>query len=327
MTFANPQMFWLLLALPLLVYLHFWRETRRVTDFRFPSLAHLAGGGRTLRARLRHVPFILRMAGLALLITVLARPQAFDREVKRDVEGIDIVLCLDTSTSMAAEDLKPNRLEAAKVVAGDFVRGRMSDRIGIVPFAAQSFTQCPLTTDYAVVTSLLSDLRMGMVEDGTAIGMALATALNRLRESAARSKVVILLTDGQNNRGELDPVTAAQAAQALDIRIYTIGVGTRGMAPYPVETVFGKRYQNVPVSIDEDMLREIARLTSGRYFRATDERSLRDIYREIDQLERTRINVEEYRHVTELFRPWLWAALLLFGLEVILSLSAFRKLP
>jgi Ca-activated chloride channel homolog len=327
MSFAHPYMFWLALVLPLMIYLHFWREDKRQSDFRFPSSAHLKGLNNSWRIRLRHVPFILRLFATALLIVVLARPQTHDREVKRSVEGIDIVLCLDTSTSMAAEDLKPNRIDAAKTVAAEFVKGRMSDRIAIVPFAAQSFTQCPLTTDYSVVVSLLGDIRMGMVEDGTAIGMALATSLNRLRESEAKSKVIILLTDGQNNRGELDPVTAAHAAQALGIRVYTIGVGTRGFAPYPVDTPFGKRYQNVQVDIDEDMLKEIAKLTGGKYFRATNERALRDIYHEIDNLERTKVDVEEYRRVYEMFQPWLWVGVLCLMLEAALSLTAFRKLP
>jgi Ca-activated chloride channel homolog len=326
-TFARPEMFWLALILPVVVYFHFWRENQRKSDFRFPTITHLKDMRKTWRVWMRHLPFVLRAIGIALLIVVLARPQVFDKETKRNVEGIDIILCLDTSTSMEAEDLKPNRIEAAKNVAIEFVKGRLSDRIGIVPFAAQSFTQCPLTTDYSVVVSLLGDLRCRMVEDGTAIGMALATALNRLRESEAKSKVVILLTDGQNNRGELDPVTAAHAAQALGIRVYTVGVGTRGYAPYPVMTPFGKQYQNVEVNIDEDMLKEIASLTGGKYFRATNEKALHDIYREIDQLERTKVNVEEYRRVAEVFHPWLWAALLLLTLEAVLSITAFRKLP
>lgn len=327
MTFANPQMFWLMLVLPLMIYVHFWRENQRLSDFRYPTVARAKEIGRTWRIRLRHLPFFLRLIAVALLIVVLARPQQFDREVKRSVEGIDIILCMDTSTSMAAEDLKPNRIEAAKAVAVGFVEGRLSDRIGIVPFAAQSFTQCPLTTDYSVVVSLLEELHMGMVEDGTAIGMALATALNRLRESEAKSKVVILLTDGQNNRGEIDPLTAAQAAQALGIRVYTVGVGTRGEAPYPVETVFGKRYQNVPVNIDEEMLEEIARLSGGKYFRATNNRALKEIYSEIDRLERTRVSVEEYRRVAELFWPWLLAAILFLVLDALFGATIVRKVP
>ncbi len=327
MKFAHPEFFWLLLVVPLMVYFHFWRESQRTSDFRFPAVQHLQGLDRTWRVRFRHLPFILRALAVGLLVVVLARPQKFDAETKRKVEGIDIILCMDMSTSMAAEDLKPNRVEAAKQVAQDFVRGRTTDRIGIVPFQAVSWTQCPLTTDYSVVLSLLGDLKMGMVEDGTAIGMALATAINRLRESEAKSKVIILLTDGQNNRGEIDPETAGQMAQALGIRVYTIGVGTRGFAPYPIETVFGKRYQNVPVTIDEDMLKEIAKTTGGKYFRATDEKVLRQVYQEIDRLERTQINVEEYRRVAEAFSPFLLGALVFLFFEMALSLTGLRKLP
>lgn len=327
MTFAHPEAFYLLLLLPLLVYLHFWREHKRATDFRFPTSVLLAGVKRSWRVWTRHIPFLLRMLALGLLVVVLARPQVFDKEISKKVEGIDIVLCLDTSTSMLAEDLKPNRVEAAKKVAEDFVLGRESDRIGIVPFAAESWTQCPLTTDYEIVSSLVREIKTGMVEDGTAIGTALATSLNRLRESQAKSKVIILLTDGQNNRGEIDPVTAAQAAEALGVKIYTVGVGSQGYAPYPVETVFGKRYQQVPVNIDEDMMKQIATQTGGQYFRATDEKKLARIYDEIDRLEKTEVNVEEYRRVAEVFHPWLWAALACISLEFLLSIWGLRKLP
>lgn len=327
MTFANPAYFWLLLLVPVFIVSYIWRKNKRESDFRYPDLRLLQGTKRSLRIRLRHLSFVLRIAAMILLIVTLARPQVFDREEQKKTEGIDIILCLDTSTSMAAEDLKPNRLEAAKIVARDFVQGRQTDRIGLVPFAAQSFTQCPLTTDYPVLLSLLGDVEMGMVEDGTAIGMAMGTAINRLRESMAKSKVIILLTDGQNNRGELDPVTAAQAAAALDIKIYTIGVGTRGHAPYPVKTILGTRYQQIPVDIDEDMLREIADVTGTRYFRATNEKKLREIYQQIGKLERSKIDVIEYRHVAELFSPWLGFALLCLLLEMVLISTQFRKLP
>jgi Ca-activated chloride channel family protein len=327
MSFAFPTYFLLLLCLPIFVYSYFWREKRRLSDFRYPDLRLLQGMKRSWRIRLRHLPFVFRMTGMILLTVALARPQAHDREEKKTTEGIDIILCLDTSTSMAAEDLKPNRIEAAKIVAKEFVEGRQTDRIGLVPFAAQSFTQCPLTTDYPVLLSLLGDLHMRMVEDGTAIGMAMGTAINRLRESKAKSKVVILLTDGQNNRGELDPVTAGHAAAALGIKVYTIGVGTRGLAPYPIETVFGIQYQKIPVDIDEDMLRDIAQTTGARYYRATDEKKLRDIYHQIDQLERSKVEVVEYRHVAELFSPWLASALLCLLLEMVFASTRFRKLP
>ncbi len=327
MKFANPEFFWLFLLIPLLTYVYLFREQYLRTDIRFPTLSHIQGMSRTLRVRSRHTPFVLRIAGMSLLIVALARPQAFDTESKRSIEGIDIVLCIDISTSMAAEDLKPDRLEAAKRVAASFVQLRSHDRIGVVPFAAESFTQVPLTTDHKVLLSLLGQIQMRMVEDGTAIGTALATSVNRLRDSDAKSKVIILLTDGQNNRGEIDPLTAAQAARALGVRIYTIGVGTRGVAPYPVETVFGKRYQNVQVNIDEEMLTEIANQTGGRYYRATDDKSLAEIYEVIDQLERTKIQVEEYKEVAELFGPWLTSAILCLAIEALLSLTWFRKLP
>lgn len=327
MSFAHPEAFLLLILLPVLVYFHFFRDSKRSTDFRYPTLANLEGLNKTVKVRLRHLPFILRSAALILIVVVLARPQLFDQKIEKSVEGIDIVLCMDTSTSMAAEDLKPNRLEAAKAVAVDFVEGRVSDRIGVVPFAAESFTQCPLTTDYTVLISLIEKIEMRMVEDGTAIGLALATAENRLRESDAKSRVIILLTDGQNNRGELDPVTAAQAAKALGIRIYTIGVGTRGTAPYPVETVFGKRYQNIPVNIDEDMLKEIAEVTGGQYFRATNEVVLKAVYEKIDELEKSIVEVQEYKQVAEMFTPWLIAALVCLLLEAVLALTGLRKLP
>lgn len=327
MSFAHPEAFLLLALLPVLVYFHFFRDNRRSTDFRYPTLANVQGLNKTSRVRLRHLPFLLRSFALVLMVVVLARPQLFDQQIEKSVEGIDIVLCMDTSTSMAAEDLKPNRLEAAKEVAVDFVKGRISDRIGVVPFAAQSFTQCPLTTDYTVLVSLIEKIEMHMVEDGTAIGLAMATALNRLRDSEAKSRVIILLTDGQNNRGELDPVTAAQAAKALGIRIYTIGVGTRGTAPYPVETVFGKRYQNIPVNIDEDMLKEIADVTGGQYFRATNEVVLKAVYEKIDELEKSIVEVQEYKQVAEVFTPWLLAALACLMLEALLALTGLRKLP
>lgn len=327
MSFAHPEFFWLFLLLPGMAYVYFYREQKRITDFRFPTIEHIRPLSKTPRVRLRHIPFLLRVAGLVLLIIALARPQSFDSESKRSIEGIDIVMCLDISTSMAAEDLKPNRIDAAKKVASDFVEKREHDRIGIVPFAGLSFTQVPLTTDHQVVLSLLNQIQMRMVEDGTAIGMGLATSTNRLRESEAKSKVIILLTDGQNNRGEIDPMTAAQAAKALGVRIYTIAVGTHGTAPYPIETVFGKRYQNVPVTIDEDMLTEIANLTGGKYYRATDEKVLAGIYEDIDRLERTKIQVEEYKETAELFAPWLASALLCLALEALLGLTWFRKLP
>jgi Ca-activated chloride channel family protein len=236
-------------------------------------------------------------------------------------------MVMDISGSMLAEDLKPNRIDAAKEVARTFVEGRPSDRIGLVIFAGESFTQCPMTLDHGVLTNLLRQVKSGMVEDGTAIGLAIAQGVNRLKEGEAESRVMILLTDGVNNRGEIDPITAAQIAQTFGIRIYTIGVGTVGEAPYPVQTPFGIRYQNVPVDVDEPTLRKVASMTGGRFFRATDNRSLKEIYGEIDQLEKTRIEVRSYRSYTELYYGWALAGLVGLLLEFVFSGTIIRKLP
>jgi Ca-activated chloride channel homolog len=242
-------------------------------------------------------------------------------------EGIDIVLALDISGSMLAEDFQPNRIGAAKEVAQKFVDARTNDRIGLVVFAGQSFTQCPMTLDYRVLKNLLRQIKPGMVEDGTALGMGIAQGVNRIKESTAKSKVMILLTDGVNNRGEIDPLTAAQLAQTFGIRIYTIGVGTIGEAPYPVQTPFGIRYQNVPVDVDEKSLKSIADMTGGEYFRATTNRALERIYADIDKLEKTRIEVRSYRSYAELFYGWAGIALMLLVLEAVISRTYLRKHP
>ncbi len=236
-------------------------------------------------------------------------------------------MVLDISGSMLAEDLKPNRIEAAKNVIENFIKGRTSDRIGLVIFARDSFTQCPLTIDYSVLLNLLSQVKSGMIEDGTAIGNAIANGVNRLKDSKSKSKIIILLTDGVNNSGEVDPVFAAQIAKTFGIRIYTIGVGTQGEAPYPVQTPFGTRYQMIPVEIDESVLRQISSITGGEYFRATDNKTLKDIYDKIDKLEKSRVEITSYRNAKELFYGWLGAGLLLLVLEVGLSKSIFRRLP
>jgi Ca-activated chloride channel family protein len=236
-------------------------------------------------------------------------------------------MVLDTSTSMLAEDLKPNRIDAAKEVIDNFIKDRTSDRIGLVIFARQAFTQCPLTIDYNVLRNLLSQVKTGMVEDGTAIGNAIADGVNRLKDSKAKSKIIILLTDGMNNAGEIDPLTAAQIAKTFGIRIYTVGVGTRGEAPYPVQTPFGTRYQMMPADIDEGMLQKIADMTGGAYFRATNTKALQDIYNKIDKLEKTKVEITSYREAKELFYYWLGAGLLLIFLEAGLSSTIFRKMP
>jgi Ca-activated chloride channel homolog len=290
------------------------------------------GGG--WGAKYRHVPVILRYLALILVIIALARPQKLLQEKSVQTEGIDIMLALDISTSMLAEDFKPhNRIDAAKQVADEFISGRSSDQIGLVVFAGQSFTQCPLTLDYALLKQLLDRVSVelisgGQIEDGTAIGMAIANGVNRLRSSKAKSRIIILLTDGQNNRGQIDPQTAASAAQALGVRIYTIGVGTEGVAPYPVTDPFGRTYyQQMEVKIDEELLRKIADQTGGKYYRAKDTESLRRIYGDIDRLEKSKIRVHQYRQKTELYFSWLTAALLLLLAEISLTSTRLRTLP
>jgi Ca-activated chloride channel family protein len=267
------------------------------------------------------------MLAIVVIVVALARPQSTSQGENVYTEGIDIALLLDISGSMLAEDFQPNRIQAAKEVALRFVDGRAHDRIGLVVFAGQSFTQCPMTLDYRVLKNLLRQVKPGMVEDGTAIGMAIAQGVNRLKDSKAKSRVMILLTDGVNNRGEIDPVTAAQIAQTYDLRIYTIGVGTVGEAPYPVQTPWGIRYQNIPVDVDEKTLQKIAELTGGQYFRATSNRALQQIYDEIDELEKTRIEVTTYRSVAELFYPWAALGLALLLVEFLLRGTYLRKGP
>lgn len=282
---------------------------------------------KSLKERLAHLPAILRILALAFFIVAFARPQTFSSGENILTEGIDIAMVLDISGSMLAEDFKPNRLEAAKKVIDDFVKGRTTDKIGLVIFSGESFTQCPLTIDYVVLSNLLKDIYSGMIEDGTAIGNAIANGVNRLKESKSKSKVLILLTDGVNNAGEIDPITAAQIAQNFGIRIYTVGVGTIGQAPYPFNTPFGKRYQMVPVEIDETLLKQISGITGGKYFRATNNRKLVEIYNEIDKLEKTRVEITSYRHAKELYFGWALSGLFLVLLEFGLSRTFLRKLP
>jgi Ca-activated chloride channel family protein len=306
---------------------YYYRLHGKESDVRFSTLQPFAMVRYSMKERLRHLPFIFRMLALMFVIIALARPQSTSKGQNVYSEGIDIVLALDISGSMLAEDFQPNRIEAAKNVAQDFISGRTNDRIGLVIFSGESFTQCPLTVDYEVLKTLIKPLKSGMIEDGTAIGLGLANAVNRLRESKAKSKVIILLTDGVNNRGEIDPITAAQIAQSYGIRVYTVGVGTIGEAPYPVQTPFGIRYQMVPVEIDEKVLNQVADMTEGKYFRATDNKKLRSIYQEIDRLEKTRIEVRSYRRYSELFYSFVFAAIFLVIGDIGLSKTWLRKLP
>ncbi len=326
-TFAYPWILYFLILIPLMAFWYWYRGRKSQTSINYSSLNIFSGLKPTWRERLKYLPHIFRMLAVALLIIALARPQNFQSGENVYSEGIDIAMVLDISGSMLAEDLKPNRLDAAKGVIDDFIQGRTSDRIGLVVFARDAFTQCPLTIDYSVLRNLLGEIKSGMIEDGTAIGNAIANGVNRLKDSKAKSKVMILLTDGVNNAGEVDPISAAQIAKTFNIRVYTIGVGTRGEAPYPVQTPFGIRYQMVPVEIDENVLKQIAETTDGEYFRATDTQKLKEIYNTIDKLEKTKLEITSYRNAKELFYPWLVGGLILLLMELGLSRTILRKLP
>ncbi|MDH7515670.1 MAG: VWA domain-containing protein [Bacteroidota bacterium] len=325
--FADPEFLWLLFLLPLLAAWSVWRGRKKTAALRHPSLELTVHLPPSWRVRFRFLPLLFRLLAFAASIIALARPQSTARGENVYREGIDITLALDISGSMLAEDFRPNRLEAAKRVAEEFIRGRMNDRIGLVVFAGESFTQCPLTTDYDVLVDLLQKVKMGQLKDGTAIGEGIATAINRMRTSRAKSKVMILLTDGVNNMGAIDPLTAAQIAAQFGIRIYCIGVGSRGTAPYPVKTPYGTIYQQMLVEIDENMLQQVARETDGMYFRATDNRKLEEIYNRIDKMERTKIEVKEFRRYRELYPQYVLLVLGFLGIELVLSGFVFRKIP
>ena len=324
--FEDPQFLFLILAIPALVYVYARR--RRSGAIRYSDVESIRESDVRRTGRRRHALFPLRLLAIAALIVAFSRPQTGVTSETLSAEGIDIVLAIDVSSSMLAEDLEPNRLEAAKAVAAEFVEGRRNDRIGLVVFAGEAFTQVPLTLDYSVVTDLLGQIEVGMIEDGTAVGMGLATAVKRLQASDAKSQVVVLLTDGRNNTGEIGPVTAGQMAQALGVRVYTIGAGSQGMARVPIDDrLRGRRYVTVEVDIDEASLQEVAETTGGRYFRATNREGLGQIYEEIDALETTEIEVQNFTSYGELFHYPLAAGLLLLLLEVGLGQTVLRKLP
>lgn len=311
-TFANPEFFWALCIIPLMVLWYILRQKKLYGSIKVTTVSVFAS---SVLANLRHCLIVLRCIAVAALIVAIARPQTSLSWQDVTTEGIDIVIALDISGSMLAEDFKPNRLEASKQVAMDFISERPYDRIGLVIYAGESFTQCPLTTDHDVLLNLFEDIQNGMIEDGTAIGMGLATAVSRLKDSDAISKVAIILTDGSNNSGSIPPVTAAEIAKEFGVRVYSVGVGSNGEAPTPYIDPFGrKQYQNVPVRIDENTLEEIAEKTDGAYFRATDKNKLEDIYKEIDKLEKSKIEVTEYKKKSEKFWPF---ALITAGLLLI----------
>ncbi len=328
MIFANPTYLYLLLLLIPLIGWYIYKLHKSQASLQVSSSeAFEAPKASSWKVYLRHLPFVLRIFAITFLILILARPQSTDSWQNTSTEGIDIMLAMDISGSMLAEDLKPNRLEAAKDVAASFINGRPNDNIGLVVFSGESFTQCPLTADHTVLLNLFKDINSGMIQDGTAIGLGLANAVSRIKDSQAISKVIILLTDGSNNMGEIAPVTAADIARTFGIRVYTIGVGTEGMAPYPFQTPFGIQYQNAPVDIDENTLKQIASITGGQYFRATDNSSLKEIYTEIDQMEKTKISVQQYSKKQEEYKNW---ALLVFALllcEVLLRNTLLRNIP
>ena len=327
MFFEYPKLLFLLLVPLLLVAHYLWQElTERKPHLRVSTVQPWKSGGTQALAILRHLPFILRIAAITLLVVCIARPRSKSEMEKVDTEGIDIVLSMDVSTSMLARDFKPDRLSAAKDIAVEFIAQRPSDRMGIVVFAGESYTQCPLTTDRATLINLMQDVETGLIEDGTAIGNGLATAVARMKDSDAKSRVVILLTDGVNNRGEITPQMAAEVAETYGVRVYTIGVGANGEAPYPVMTPWGPDVQNMKVEIDEDLLRQIADATGGKYFRATDNTKLAEIYSEINQMEKTRTTVDSFPVYKDLYTRYALWALACFLLEILLT-AVLRRLP
>lgn len=327
MFFEYPALLWLLVipALMLVHYVYIELSGRR-PHLRVPDIKFWKAGGRSVLGVIRHLPFLLRTIALVMIIIAIARPRSSTKMDKIDTEGIDIVLAMDVSTSMLARDFTPDRISAAKDIAIEFISQRPSDRMGIVVFAGESYTQCPLTTDRATLINLMKEIETGLIEDGTAIGNGLATAVARMQNSDAKSRVVILLTDGVNNSGEITPQTAADIAKTYGIRVYTIGVGANGTAPYPVMTPWGVQMQNVEVEIDENLLKNIAETTGGRYFRATDNTKLSEIYSEINKMEKARTTIDSFPIYKEMFTGFALIALACLLLEVLISFI-LRRLP
>ncbi len=327
--FEDPQFLYLLLVVPFLVFYELYRMKKGSCHLLVPSTATIVKIKPSLRTYFAKYLFLLKILVLSLVIVAAARPQSGTSHDETKTKGIDIVIAIDSSTSMLAEDFQPdNRLKVAKDVAAWFIDKRRHDRIGLVTFAAKSYTKCPPTLDYRVLKDLLAQIETGQIEDGTAIGMALANATNRLKESEAKSRIIILVTDGRNNKGKVDPVTAAKLAAALDIKIYSIGVGSRGEVPYPyIHPLFGKQHKMVRIDIDEETLSSIAETTGGEYFRATDRESLENIFKIIDKLEKTEIKSKTFVNYTELFPDFLIPAMFILAIYILLSTTILRKLP
>jgi len=324
--FGAPWFFWLGLLLPVMLVWYARKNNSQQAALKVSSSKSF-DGLRSWRVSFRHVPFILRLLAIACIITALARPQTKNEQQQAEGEGIDIVLCLDVSGSMTAQDFLPNRMEAAKKVASDFIEKRVTDRIAIVIFSGESFTQCPLTTDKATLLSAVAAIHNGLLKDGTSIGDGLATSVDRIRNSKSKSRIVILLTDGENNGGLIGPDNAKEIAKAFKIKVYTIGVGTDGFAPFPVSTALGTVVQQQKVTIDEKLLTAIANETGGKYFRAKDNISLENIYKEIDGLEKSKVEIASLTRYTEKFFPFVMAALVLLLLEVALRFTVLKKFP
>jgi len=324
--FINPEYFYLLIFSLAFTIWYFIKKDSFDAKLMF-SDTNAFTKAKTVRLYLRHLPMLLKIIASIFLIIAIARPQSSTNWEESTSEGIDIILSMDISGSMLAEDLKPNRLEASKNVAMNFISKRVNDRVGLVIFSGESFTQCPLTTDHTVLINLFKDVKSGMVEDGTAIGMGLATAVNRLKDSNAKSKIIILLTDGVNNKGVIAPFTAAEIAKEFGIRVYTIGVGTEGFAPYPFQTPFGVQYQDVEVKIDENTLQDIASVTDGKYFRATNNNKLKEIYKDIDKLEKSKIEVTEFHKRSEEFTDYAFISLFCLVLSFFLKTTYLRQVP
>lgn len=328
MFFEYPHLLWLLVIPAVLIVHYIYLELcGRRPHLRVSDIRYWKAGGKSVLSYLRHAPMLLRTVALSMIIIAIARPRSSSKMDKIDTEGIDIVLAMDVSTSMLARDFTPDRISAAKDIAIEFISQRPSDRIGIVVFAGESYTQCPLTTDRATLINLMKEIQTGLIEDGTAIGNGLATAVARMQGSDAKSRVVILLTDGVNNRGEITPQTAADIAKTYGIRVYTIGVGANGTAPYPVITPWGVQMQDVEVEIDEDLLKGIAETTGGRYFRATDNTKLSEIYSEINKMEKARTTIDSFPVYKELFMDFALVALICLLLEVVFNAFILKRLP